>query len=89
MYGRSKEHLAGRREIIDLLRQRSRPYLFSNSVVPAIAGATIEVLKILEESAELRDRLMANCPATPGSARTLPTPRGDLRPEGDRQRRRA
>jgi glycine C-acetyltransferase len=58
--GASGGCVAGRREIIELLRQRSRPYLFSNSVVPAIAGATIEVLSILEESAELRERLMAN-----------------------------
>jgi glycine C-acetyltransferase len=58
--GASGGCIAGRREIVDLLRQRSRPYLFSNSLAPAIAGATIEVLKILEESPELRDRLMAN-----------------------------
>ena len=58
--GASGGCVAGRREIIDFLRQRSRPYLFSNSIAPAIAGATVEVLKILEESAELRDRLMAN-----------------------------
>ncbi len=58
--GASGGCVAGRQEIIDLLRQRSRPYLFSNSLAPAIAGATVEVLKILEESAELRDRLMAN-----------------------------
>ncbi len=51
---------AGRREIIAYLRQRSRPYLFSNSLAPAIAGATIEVLKILEASGELRERLLAN-----------------------------
>jgi len=58
--GASGGCVAGRREIIELLRQRSRPYLFSNSLSPAITGATIEVLKILEESAELRERLMAN-----------------------------
>jgi glycine C-acetyltransferase len=58
--GASGGCVAGRQEIIDLLRQRSRPYLFSNSLAPGIAGATVEVLKILEESAELRDRLMAN-----------------------------
>jgi len=58
--GASGGCVAGRQEIIDLLRQRSRPYLFSNSLSPAIAGATVEVLKILEESAELRERLMAN-----------------------------
>jgi glycine C-acetyltransferase len=58
--GASGGCVAGRREIIDLLRQRSRPYLFSNSLSPAITGATIEVLKILEESGQLRERLMAN-----------------------------
>lgn len=58
--GASGGCISGRQEIIDLLRQRSRPYLFSNSVVPGIAGATIEVLKILTESTELRDRLEAN-----------------------------
>ena len=58
--GASGGCVAGRREIIELLRQRSRPYLFSNSLSPAIAGATVEVLKILEESAELRERLMEN-----------------------------
>ncbi|MGD1008722.1 MAG: glycine C-acetyltransferase [Candidatus Aminicenantales bacterium] len=58
--GASGGCVAGRQEIIDLLRQRSRPYLFSNSLSPAITGATVEVLKILEESAELRERLMAN-----------------------------
>jgi len=58
--GASGGCIAGRREIIDLLRQRSRPYLFSNSLAPAIAGATVEVLRILEESSELRELLMAN-----------------------------
>jgi glycine C-acetyltransferase len=58
--GASGGCVAGRREIIELLRQRSRPYLFSNSLAPAIAGATVEVLKILGESAELRERLMGN-----------------------------
>ena len=58
--GASGGCVAGRQEIIDLLRQRSRPYLFSNSLTPGIAGATIEVLKILEESGDLRERLMAN-----------------------------
>jgi glycine C-acetyltransferase len=50
----------GRREIIDLLRQRSRPYLFSNSIAPAIAGASIRVLDLLGRSTELRDRVMGN-----------------------------
>lgn len=50
----------GRKEIIDLLRQRSRPYLFSNSVAPAVVGAGIEVFRILKESNELHDKLMEN-----------------------------
>jgi glycine C-acetyltransferase len=51
---------SGRKEIIDLLRQRSRPYLFSNTVAPAIVGASIAVLELLSSTTELRDRLMAN-----------------------------
>jgi len=58
--GASGGCVAGRREIVEFLRQRSRPYLFSNSLSPAIAGATVEVLRILGESAELRERLMSN-----------------------------
>ena len=50
----------GRKEIIELLRQRSRPYLFSNSLAPNIVGASLEVFKMLDESTELRDRLEAN-----------------------------
>jgi glycine C-acetyltransferase len=50
----------GRKEIIELLRQRSRPYLFSNSLAPNIVGASIEVFKMLDESTELRDRLEDN-----------------------------
>ena len=50
----------GRKEIIDLLRQRSRPYLFSNSIPPAIVGASIEMFKILEESNEIHDKLSSN-----------------------------
>jgi glycine C-acetyltransferase len=50
----------GKREIIELLRQRSRPYLFSNSIPPAIAGASIAVLDLLGSTTELRDRLMSN-----------------------------
>ena len=50
----------GRKEIIDMLRQRSRPYLFSNSLAPSIGGASIEMFKILEESNELHDRLAEN-----------------------------
>jgi len=50
----------GRKEIIELLRQRSRPYLFSNSLAPNIVGAALEVFKMLDESTELRDRLEEN-----------------------------
>ena len=50
----------GRKEIIDMLRQRSRPYLFSNSLAPNIVGAALEVFKMLSESTELRDRLEEN-----------------------------
>ena len=50
----------GRKEIIDMLRQRSRPYLFSNSVAPAIVGASIEMFKMLKESNALHDKLMEN-----------------------------
>ena len=50
----------GRKEIIDLLRQRSRPYLFSNSLAPGIIGASLEVFKMLDESNELHDRLVEN-----------------------------
>jgi len=50
----------GRREIIEMLRQRSRPYLFSNSLPPAVVGAGIELFKMLGESNELHDRLTAN-----------------------------
>ncbi|NQT59002.1 MAG: glycine C-acetyltransferase [Bacteroidetes bacterium] len=49
---------SGRKEIINLLRQRSRPYLFSNTLAPAVAGGTQKVLEILSESTELRDRLV-------------------------------
>ena len=50
----------GRKEIIDMLRQRSRPYLFSNSVAPAIVGASLEMFKMLKESNALHDKLMDN-----------------------------
>ena len=50
----------GRKEIIDLLRQRSRPYLFSNSLAPSIIGASLEVFKMLKESNEIHDRLVEN-----------------------------
>jgi glycine C-acetyltransferase len=50
----------GRREIIDLLRQRSRPYLFSNSIPPLVAAAGLEAFSLLQESNELQDKLHAN-----------------------------
>jgi len=55
--GASGGCISGRKEIVDMLRQRSRPYLFSNSLAPAIAGATLEVLNMLSETTELRDKL--------------------------------
>ncbi len=51
---------SGRKEIIDLLRQRSRPYLFSNSLAPAIVGASIAVMDMLSEATTLRDKVMDN-----------------------------
>ncbi len=58
--GASGGFATGRKEIIDLYRQRSRPYLFSNTLAPPIAGATIAVIDLISESSELRDRLMLN-----------------------------
>jgi glycine C-acetyltransferase len=58
--GASGGYVSGRKEIIALLRQRSRPYLFSNTLAPSIASASIAVINILSESTELRDRLMRN-----------------------------
>lgn len=58
--GASGGFTSGRKEIIDMLRQRSRPYLFSNTVAPAICAASLSVLERLEHSTELRDRLEEN-----------------------------
>lgn len=58
--GASGGFTSGRREIIELLRQRSRPYLFSNTLAPSITGASIEVFNMLSETTELRDKLEAN-----------------------------
>jgi glycine C-acetyltransferase len=81
----------GKKEIVDLLRQRSRPYLFSNSIPPAIAGASIAVLDLLASTTELRDRLMANAArfregvtraglsVKPGSTPIVPVMLGDAR----------
>lgn len=58
--GASGGFTSGRKEIIDMLRQRSRPYLFSNTIAPSIVGASIEVLDMLSETTELRDKLETN-----------------------------
>jgi glycine C-acetyltransferase len=58
--GASGGFTAGKREVIELLRQRSRPYLFSNTLAPSIVGASIAVLDLLEGSTALRDKLEAN-----------------------------
>src|SRR5512139_2589106 len=58
--GASGGYTSGRKEIVEVLRQRSRPYLFSNTLAPSIAGATLKVLELLSASTELRDRLEAN-----------------------------
>ncbi len=58
--GASGGFTSGRKEIVDLLRQRSRPYLFSNSVAPPIVAAVLKALEILTKSTELRDKLEAN-----------------------------
>jgi glycine C-acetyltransferase len=58
--GASGGFTSGRKEIIELLRQRSRPYLFSNTLAPSITGASIAVLELLSETTELRDRLEKN-----------------------------
>ena len=58
--GASGGYTSGRKEIIDLLRQRSRPYLFSNTIPPAIAGATLKCLELLTASPALRDKLHEN-----------------------------
>ncbi len=58
--GASGGFTSGRKEIIDMLRQRSRPYLFSNTLAPAITGASITVLDMLSETTQLRDKLESN-----------------------------
>ncbi|GBD88196.1 2-amino-3-ketobutyrate coenzyme A ligase [bacterium BMS3Abin03] len=58
--GASGGYTSARKEIVDLLRQRSRPYLFSNTVAPAIIAASLKVLDLLSETTELRDRLEEN-----------------------------
>ena len=58
--GASGGYASGKKEIIELLRQRSRPYLFSNTLCPSIAGASIAALNLLRQSTGLRDELEAN-----------------------------
>lgn len=58
--GASGGYTSGRKEIVGLLRQRSRPYLFSNSVAPMIVAASIKVIELLTETSDLRDRLFSN-----------------------------
>ncbi|TWT62885.1 glycine C-acetyltransferase [Rubinisphaera italica] len=58
--GASGGYTSGRQEIVDLLRQRSRPYLFSNSVAPPIVAASLKAIELLQASTELRDRLAEN-----------------------------
>ena len=60
MGGASGGYVSGREEITRLLRQRSRPYLFSNSVAPAVIGGSLKAIELLEASTELRDRLEDN-----------------------------
>ena len=58
--GASGGYVSGRREIVELLRQRSRPYLFSNSLAPPVVAASLRALELIESSPELRDRLREN-----------------------------
>jgi glycine C-acetyltransferase len=95
--GASGGYASGRKEIVAWLRQRSRPYLFSNSLAPAIAAASIEVLDLLEsdEGAELRGRLKENCAyfragmtelgftLVPGEHAIIPVMLGDARLASD------
>jgi glycine C-acetyltransferase len=58
--GASGGYTSGRRQVVDWLRQRSRPYLFSNTLMPAIAGASLKVFELLEQGGGLRQKLYAN-----------------------------
>ena len=87
--GASGGYTSGRKEIIELLRQRSRPYLFSNSLAPPIVGASLKVLELLSASTELRDKLEADTaffregmaglgfPILPGTHPIVPVMLGD------------
>ena len=93
--GASGGYTSGRREIIEWLRQRSRPYLFSNSLAPSIAAATLKVLDLIESGADLRARLTANSrrfregletlgfDLVPGEHPIIPVLLGDARLAGD------
>jgi len=89
--GASGGYTSGRREIVEWLRQRSRPYLFSNALMPAITAASLAALDLIEESGELRRRLFANArrfreglkrlgfPLVPGEHPIIPVMLGDAR----------
>ncbi len=77
--GASGGYTSARKEIVELLRQRSRPYLFSNTMAPSIAAASLKAIELLSSSTELRDRLAENT----GYFRSRMTDRGfDIRPGG-------
>ena len=69
--GASGGYVAARKEIVAWLRQRSRPYLFSNSIPPVVAGGTLRVLEMLERSAELRERVNSNARHVRGGLQRL------------------
>src|SRR5205807_8816483 len=58
--GASGGYVSGRREIVELLRQRARPYLFSNSLAPPVVGASLRAIDLIQSSGDLRDRLREN-----------------------------
>ena len=60
MGGASGGYVSGPREVVELLRQRSRPYLFSNTIAPAVVGGSVKAIELLTASTELRDRLEEN-----------------------------
>jgi len=89
--GASGGYVSGRREIVAMLRQRSRPYLFSNTLAPPIAAASIKVIEMLEQSGDLRKKLRDNAAyfrsaleklgftLVPGSHPIIPVMLGDAR----------
>lgn len=60
MLGVTGGYTTGRKEVVDMLRQRARPYLFSNTLAPAVAAASIEAFDLLQESTQLRNQLEEN-----------------------------